>query len=184
MRTLPAWAAVIVGAAVALLGTGLLASAGVVVAGMVVEGAIQAEQARLALMWGGSAAIVAFASGGWLAGRLSDGASARRGIELGIAAAMIALLTAGLLFGIFLGPAADFHAVAVALQVTGAEDVPVGALPTSIATPPPGVGRTTDAEQVAQTRTVETLIYLGAFMLMLLSSAAAGGWTTTRERWA
>ncbi|HEV2072636.1 MAG TPA: hypothetical protein VGR29_03250 [Thermomicrobiales bacterium] len=125
------------------------------------------------LIWSSICAVIAFASGGWLAARL------RRIDRKGPAAAVGALVGLGTLLIIIvsvqigLGEQMDFHSVAVAVGYTEVRPA-TEQLPFPIVTPSPDAQTTVDENELARTRSLTTMAYLVILGLFGISAGATG----------
>lgn len=173
-RSLPAWAATLVGMLAAVLALVVLLAIGLGVGWAALRGAPRSDLALAALLCLGVAAVLAWAAGGWAAARLAR-PPAGRGPLRGLVTGVLALL---LLLGLgyaFLRDAVDFYSAAVALGVVdaaeGSAGVPVPAA-TAVAA---GPVRPSEPAEIARERTQDSVGYAAVLVLLLLGASVLGG---------
>jgi len=153
----------------------LLIGAANLVAWFLLDWPVTGTHIRTLLIWSSIFAVIAFASGGWLAARLRridrKGPAAAVGALVGLGSLLIIIVS----IQIALGEQMDFHSVAVAvgyIEVRPATEQ----LPFPIVTSPPDAPTTVDENELARTRSLTTMAYLVILGLSGISAGATGGW--------
>ena len=118
--------------------------------------------------WGGCAAIVAFAVGGWVAARVAGARGAGRGALIGLVAGVVAAAAVVVVVSATLRPAMDFRSAVIELgAVAVAETDPA-------AGDDPGAP-TIDYNHRFIEATIQAVTYLAVVLLLVLGAAAFGG---------
>ncbi len=130
-------------------------------------------------LWGGLAAIVAFAAGGWVAARFGAGdetlGGPRRGLAAGTGTLLVLAVALGLAWAAF-GDAADLRSAAFEFGIIDASNAATGRnASTAIATAPQpdGTGATV-ADRFAEA-VAASAWYVVAVLALVLTAAALGG---------
>ena len=181
MRALPNWAATLISITTTLVVFVLLVGAANLIAWFLIDWPVTGDHVRTVLIWSSIGAVIAFASGGWLAAPLRridrKGPAAAVGALVGLGALLIIIVS----IKIGLGEQMDFHSVAVAVGYTEVRPA-TEQLPFPIATSPPEVQTTVDENGLARTRSLTTLAYLVILGLSGISAGATGGWLGVTPR--
>lgn len=167
-------AAIATGSAAAVALFAVLAATGLGIAWLARSAATRADLALAGLLWLGVAATVAWATGGWIAGRLARVAP-NHAPSLGLGAAT-GLLALALLLGlgnVAVGDAVDLASAAYAL---GLGDTPerTAAAPNRATAAPVGSIQTSEAARIARRRTLDSVLYLAALGVLLLGASLLG----------
>ncbi|MDP9369035.1 MAG: hypothetical protein M3Q03_12275 [Chloroflexota bacterium] len=141
-----------------------------------------ATKTRAALLWGGPAAILAFATSGWGAARIASARTTAGSLAVALAAGVLALLLLIVLLDAAFGDAADFGSVERALDQTDATAVDGVGVPIPFATPAPGAPASVDPLSRARERVIATAWYAFVGMALLPIAAALGGLAGHREQ--
>ncbi len=129
---------------------------------------------RRALLWGGPAALVASAVGGYVAAWLAGG-TPRAAIMTGLVSVALTLTITVTLVDISAGDAIDFHSVLVALGVEKPARLPVEAMPAAVKDSMTSRSAVAEPSEVAIRRTRGAIGWLGFFIISLLAAGAVGG---------
>ncbi|CAA9559354.1 MAG: hypothetical protein AVDCRST_MAG19-1676 [uncultured Thermomicrobiales bacterium] len=174
-RSLPAWAATLVGGLVALLALAVLTAIGLGAGWVALRGAPRSDLALAALLCLGVAAVLGWAAGGWAASRLARPPVGRGPLRGLVAGVLALLLLVGLGF-VFLREAVDLHSIAVALGAVDAGRGEGGGVPAPVATAvATGAVRTNEPTEIARDRTLDSMGFAAGFVLLLLGASVLGG---------
>lgn len=171
-RSLPGWAAILVGTACVLLAATGLAAVGGGVVWLARSDASRADLALAAMLWLAVAGVAAWAVGGWVAGRTARGRAGggpRRGAGVGVLA-ILALPTIGWAVA---GDAVDLASAAYALGLAdppGSTGARSAALPERSAAAAGG----STAAAIARARTLDSVGYLAAVGVLLVGASVLG----------
>jgi hypothetical protein len=169
-----------VGVAATLIVLAALSAVGLGVAWLALRGNPRSDQALAALLIAAVSALVAFAIGGWVVGRLAGRGGVLRGALIGSATGAVALLALAAAGDALAGDAADLRSARIALgldEPAAGATIP-GRLPI---TPPPTGALPTAPEELARQRSLRALAYAGAAGLLVLGAAALGGVAGTAD---
>ena len=168
------------GVAATLVVLAVLSAVGLGVAWLALRGNPRSDQALAALLVGAVSALVAFATGGWVVGRLAGRGGVRRGALIGLATRAVALLALAAAGDAVAGDAVDLQSVRIALghdEPAAGRTVP-DRLPITL---PPAGAPPTAPEELARQRTLRALAYAVAAGLLVLGAAALGGVAGTAD---
>ncbi len=176
------WGAIPAGVLLGLLVLALLTGIGGLAGWTLSIGDSGATKTRAALLWSGPAAILAFATSGWGAARITSARTPAGSLAVGLATGVLSLVLLLVLVDAAFGEAADFGSIERAWDQTDATAVDVVGVPISFATPAPGAPASVDPLSRARERVIATAWYAFVGMALLPIAAALGGLAAHREQ--
>lgn len=166
------------GAVTMLVAFGLLTGAGYLIGVIAFTGAPGSTLLRRGLVWSGPAALLAAATGGYVAAYLA-GLGVRAAATIGLAAVLVGLAVVVAVGDIMAGDAVDFHSLSIAMGLDEPARPPEGAIPANVEESMPADANVAEPSEIAMRRTRRSLGWVGVFVVALLSAGATGGWART-----